>query len=210
MYNRDIHHRRSIRLSGYDYSRHGAYFVTICTQDRECLFGGISDGEMVLNEAGTMIEKWRNELINKFSNIELDQDVIMPNHLHGIIMICKPQDKTVGTDLRVCPEIGEYINRSEHTGSPLRMKKNTISHMVQWFKTMTTNEYIRHVRNDGWKPFKGKLWQRNFHERVIRNEDELNRIREYILNNPLKWHLDRDNPTCNSDENEKKFWRDFS
>lgn len=115
-----IHHRRSIRLRGYDYSQAGAYFVTICTQDRTCLFGEPLDGEMRLNEAGKMIERWSIELENKFPDIQCDAFVCMPNHVHFIVV-------TVGADLRVChgnihPSniYPDGIKKGEHTGSPLR------------------------------------------------------------------------------------------
>jgi len=169
------HKRRSIRLKDYDYSQNGAYFVTICTEDQEYLFGDISKERMVLNEAGEMIKKWWVEARNKFKNIELDEFVIIPNHFHGIVNI-------VGADLCVCP-----VGSGEHVGSPLHR-------IVQWFKTMTTNEYIRDVHNNMWKPFLKRLWQRNYYEHVVRNEDKLNKIRQYIRTNPLSWHLDRDNP----------------
>jgi len=182
-YDPDTHHRRSIRLKGYDYSQDGAYFVTICTHNRECLFGKIVNGAMVLNDAGKMVEKWWYELNTKFLNIEPYAHIIMPNHFHGIIII-------VGADLRVCPDInnndnyrGEHIGQGEHIGSPLHK-------IVQWFKTMTTNDYIKNVRTYNWKPFNKKLWQRNYYEHIIRNEIELNKIREYILNNPLNWETD--------------------
>ena len=86
-YNPDIHHRRSIRLKGYDYSKDGVYFVTICKYNRECLFGKIVNGAMVLNDAGKMVEKWWYELNTKFLNIEPYAHIIMPNHFHGIIII---------------------------------------------------------------------------------------------------------------------------
>jgi REP element-mobilizing transposase RayT len=90
----------------------------------------------------------------------------------------------VGADLRVCPNgSGKHVYWGEHTGSPLR-------DIIQWFKTMTTNEYIRNVKNNGWKTFDGKLWQRNYYEHIIRNEQEMNEIREYIINNPLNWQED--------------------
>ena len=203
-FNLEIHHRRSIRLKGYDYSQAGAYFITICTQNRECLLGEIADGQMQLNDAGKMIEKWYFELMNKFPDIQCDEHIVMPNHFHCVI-------HNVGADLRVCPnntgqsrnmghlqnigyshvivptlKSGEY-KMGEHIGSPLQ-------NVVQWFKTMTTNEYIRHVKQNGWKPFNGKLWQRNYYEHIIRNEDDLNQIREYIMNNPWKWDLDDENP----------------
>jgi len=175
-YNPGIHRRRSIRLKDYDYSQAGMYFMTICTQNRECLFGEIADGAIQLNDVGKMIEKWYFELMNKFPDIQYGEHIVMPNHIHCII-------QNVGADLCVCPnKVGEHI------GSPLR-------DVVQWFKTMTTNEYIRHVKQNGWKTFNGKLWQRNYYEHIIRNENDLNQIREYIINNPLKWDLDKENPS---------------
>jgi len=173
-YDPDKHQRRSIRLQGYDYTQAGVYFVTICTQSCACLFGEAADGEMRLNDAGQMVEQWWGKLNNKFPGLETDEYVVMPNHFHGIIII-------VGADLRVCP------NPGAHTGAPLPQ-------IVQWLKTMTTNEYIRRVKSDEWHPFSGKLWQRNYFDHIIRNEESLNRIREYIMNNPAQWEFDRENP----------------
>lgn len=170
-YDPDIHHRHSIRLKGYDYTQAGAYFVTICTQNRTCLFGDIRNGELELNCAGKMVMKWYHELENKFPDIKRDGFICMPNHVHFIV-ITDP----VGADLCVCPCKNDKTG--EHIGSPLHC-------VVQWFKTMTTNEYIRSVKQNGWPPFPGKLWQRNYYERIIRNETELNKIRKYIINNPL-------------------------
>jgi len=193
-YNSDIHHRRSIRLKGYDYSQAGAYFVTICAQSRECLFGDVIESEMRVNNAGRMIRKWWNESAMKFNNIELDESVIMPNHFHGIINI-------VGAVLCGRPEMNEQTKigqpnntRQPHNiGQPRRVAP-TVGNIVEWFKTMTTNEYIRNVRHDNWPPFSGKLWQRNYYEHIIRNEDELNRTKEYIVNNPARWAEDEENP----------------
>ncbi len=86
-YNSEIHHRQSIRLKEYDYSQNGVYFITICTQNKECLFGEIEDGEMRLNDAGKIIDRWWHKMKNKFPNIELDEYIIMPNHFHGILII---------------------------------------------------------------------------------------------------------------------------
>ena len=208
-YNPKKHHRRSIRLKGYDYSQAGLYFVTICTQNRACLFGDIINGEMILNDAGKMIEHWYYELKNKFDDIECHAMVVMPNHFHCIV-------QTVGADLRVCPntaQTGEHNNTSgehnntsgdpdntsgdpttpsdepttplgEHIGSPLPV-------IVQWFKTMTTNAYIHGVKNKGWQRFDGKLWQRNYWEHIIRNHNEYGRIAQYIIDNPKKWGNDK-------------------
>lgn len=184
-YNPEIHHRRSIRLIGYDYSQAGLYFVTICTQSRECLFGDINNNnQQQHHHASSMIEKWWFELPNKFKNIQLHEFIVMPNHIHGIIQI-----NPVGADLCVCPEPNTTINfiqipHSEiagaHAGAPLHT-------MVQWFKTMTTNDYIQHVKSHDWKRFNGKLWQRNYHEHIIRDETSYIRIAEYIQTNPQKW-----------------------
>ena len=161
-YDPKIHHRKSIRLKDYDYSSDGAYFLTICAQNKEYRFGNVINGKMVLNLAGEMIKKWLCELENKFKNVELDEYIIMPNYIHLIIFIMN------GT--------------------------HDIPQIVQWFKTMTTNEYIRNVKQNNWKPFNQKIWQKNYYDRIIRNEKELDKIRKYIFENPLKWELDKNNP----------------
>lgn len=188
------HHRRSIRLKGYDYSSEGAYYVTIVAQGRDCLFGEIVDGEMRLNEAGEMVVRWWNELPNKFPNIELGEFIVMPNHFHGIIFIMP----NVGADLHVCPDGEENtsIQKGEHIGSPQQAgspQRIPLSQMIQWFKTMTTNEYIRGVKQSNWKPFIGKVWQRNYYEHIIRNERELQQKTDYILMNPSRWDEDDEN-----------------
>jgi REP element-mobilizing transposase RayT len=204
-YDPDIHHRRSIRLQGYDYSQAGAYFVTLCAQNRKCLFGDIVDGAMRVNDAGLMAGHWYRELENKFPGIQCDAFVCMPNHVHFVVVNigARPADGPVGADLCVRPgsvpkqtgrthrfaptqkpEKGEYPNKGEHIGPPLRT-------IVQWFKIMTTNDYIRGVRQSGWPAFPGKLWQRNYWEHVVRDETDWNDIREYIQNNPARWEMDK-------------------
>jgi putative transposase len=173
----NIHHRRSIRLKDYDYSQAGAYFVTICTKDRECLFGEIKGVEERLNDAGSMVERWWQKIPYKFSSIDIDRYIIMPNHFHGIITI-------LWEDPCGCPDVKcNRTGEGAHTGAPLQK-------IIQWFKTMTTNEYINGVEKHNWPRFNGKLWQRNYYEHIIRSETELNKIREYIINNPLKWETD--------------------
>ena len=183
----EINHRRSILLKEYNYSSAGAYFVTVCTKDRRCFFGNILNEKMILNDAGTMVTKWYLELQKKFHDIKCDEHIIMPNHFHAMIL-------NVGADLCVCPRPDTHPDTSqgEHIGSPLQ--RLPLPTVVQWFKTMTTNEYIRGVKQHDWPSFSAKLWQRNYFERVIRDEDELNRIREYIIYNPVKWAEDEDNP----------------
>lgn len=136
-----------------------------------------------------MVEKWFKETGKKFINVKYDEYVVMPNHFHGIIQI-------VGADLCVRP--GDHRpddNTGRHTGLPLRRQNNSsIPEIVQWFKTMTTNAYIKGVKQKNWPKFDGKLWQRNYYEHVIRNDIDLDETREYISNNLKKWHLDKENP----------------
>ena len=159
-FNPEIHHRRSIRLEGYDYSDEGAYFVTIVTRERESLFSNILDGKVHLNYAGKMIEKWWNELNEKFPMVKIDTTIIMPNHLHGILNIvgaalCGRPDSGLerGHPHRGAPTYLDY-----DSGQPRRVAP-TLGKIMDWFKTMTTNEYIRGVKEIGWSPFCGKLWQ---------------------------------------------------
>lgn len=196
-YDPDKHHRRSIRLQGYDYSQSGLYFVTICMQNRACLLGEIQMGQIKLNSAGEMIYRWWNALPDKFPSVVIDAFVVMPNHFHGIIVIT---DNPVGADPCVCPNPPVCPNddnsdrakvKGAHAGAPLPT-------MVQWFKTMTTNEYIRGVKNLGWEPFNKRLWQRNYYEHIIRNEESLQHIREYVHTNPLKWEEDQLHPNVPS------------
>jgi putative transposase len=190
-----VHHRRSIRLKGYDYRREGGYFVTMVTQERASLFGEVVNGEMILNAAGEMAARWWLELPNKFPKANVDIFVVMPNHFHGIIFI----EEHVGVDLRVDPVPYE---RGEHSGSPQTSSQTIIpqirpnallSQMIQWFKTMTTNEYIRGVKQLSWLPFSNKLWQRNYYEHIIRNNAEADRIARYIESNPARWNDDEEN-----------------
>ncbi|MBF0239604.1 MAG: transposase [SAR324 cluster bacterium] len=187
-YDPAIHHRRTIRLQGYDYSQNGAYFITICVQNRLCLFGEIMDGTMRLSDPGRMIEKWYHRLEQKFPQIQCDEFVCMPNHIHFIM-------ENVGADPCVRPDSGTQSIMENVGADPcVRPDSGTLCDVVQWFKTMTTNEYIRGVKQDGWSAFSGKLWQRNYWEHIIRNETDLNHIRNYIQNNPVEWELDRLNP----------------
>ena len=190
-YDPNRHHRRSIRLKGYDYTQPGAYFVTIVTQHRECLFGEIVNGQMVLNEAGRIIQTVWDAIPEHHPGIENDAFVIMPNHIHGIVVITNVNasaSASVGAGLVPAHMAGVTAIRATTRVAP------TVGDVVGAFKSRTTVEYIRGVATYGWTPFPGKLWQRNYYEHIIRNEHALDRIREYIVCNPLRWTLDRENP----------------
>ena len=194
----DRHHRRSIRLKGYAYAQAGAYFVTGCTRNRRCRFGDVVDREMKLNEAGRMVERWWLEVDRKFPNAKTDVYMVMPNHFHGILVLIDTNGDTPGNPANQygathdsATHDGGARHRGAHAGAPL-------STIVQWFKTMTTNEYIRGVKTLGWPPFAGTLWQRNYHEHIIRNEESLVRIRQYILDNPARWTFNRKNASAAS------------
>jgi putative transposase len=197
------HHRRSIRLKGYDYRQAGAYFVTVCTQDRSFLFGEMVHGEMRLNDAGKMVYDVWNDLPAFYPGVQTDAFIVMPNHIHGIIIL-------VGADPRVCPgqpSVGvgpcaypdscprAYPGQPQEMGQPQGVAPTMgLPDVVHRFKTMTTKRYADGVKRLGWEPFRGRLWQRNYYEHIIRNEESLNRIREYILTNPMRWALDHENP----------------
>ena len=180
--------RRPIRLSGYDYSQAGGYFVTIVTQDRLRLLGDVIGEEMRLNGAGRMVRQVWDGLPRRFPGIGLDAFVVMPNHVHGIVVI----GERVGVSHVGAVSEGDVAGRAATRAAPTGVK---LGEVIGAYKSITTLEYIRGVKVEGWEGFKGRLWQGRYYERVIRGEDELDRAREYVVNNPLKWALDRENPT---------------
>ncbi len=184
-FNPDIHHRRSIRLKNYDYSQAGVYFVTICAFQRECLFGEIIQGEMHLNTMGLKVVECWQRLADHFPHLSLDESVIMPNHFHGIVHI--GGDKPGFGSSPANP--GETLDSSLHLPLLQGTVAGSLGAIVQNFKSVSTRK-INVLRQNRGCP----LWQRNYYERVIRNETELARAREYIANNPIKWELDKDNP----------------
>ena len=174
--------RHSIRLQEYDYSSAGPYYVTICIQNRFCLLGEISQADVELNGAGLMVYNQWLELPARFQNIKLDEFIVMPNHFHGIIVL----NETAGASL-----VDAQPNDNKEAGIK---PAPTLGDIIGAFKSITTNIYIKGVNGNKWESFPGKLWQRNYFERVIRDENEMNRIREYIRNNPIKWAYDENNP----------------
>jgi REP element-mobilizing transposase RayT len=182
-YNQEKHHRRSVRLQGYDYSGPGAYYITICAWNRECIFGEIIDGEMKLNEYGKVVHREWMCTGNIRPNVELDEFVIMPNHIHGILAI----NYRMNVLRRGMPRRGVLPYTPANVG--LRSPSQTIGAIIRGFKSTVTKS-INILCNTPGIP----VWQRNYFEHVIRNEKELFRIREYIRINPVQWDMDEENP----------------
>lgn len=184
IYNPDIHHRRSIRLGGYDYSQTGGFFVTVCTHSRECILGDIADGNVRLNQFGEIVkEEWlRTEQIRP--EIKMDEFVVMPNHIHGIII------NDVGATRWVASKYGA-THQVAPTGldRPYGPTARSIGAIIGQFKSIVTKRI-----NSLHKTPLMSIWQRNYYEHVIRDENDLNRIRQYIIDNPRKWDEDEDNP----------------
>jgi putative transposase len=207
-YDPDLHHRRSIRLKGYDYSQNGAYFVTICAQDRTCLFGEIVDGGMQLNEWGQIVASTWQDLPNHVPHVQLDEFVVMPNHVHGILIITDDADDVgagsyddvvgagscddvVGAGL--CDDVvGAGLEpaptKPARTDTGTR-QRHGLPEIVRQFKTFSARR-INECRGTPGIP----VWQRNYYEHVIRDEEDLRRIRQYIVDNPANWARDEDNP----------------
>jgi putative transposase len=178
-YNPTKHHRRSIRLRGYDYTQAGAYFITICTQNHKCLFGNIVNGAMQLNDAGRTVETLWKMLPILHPDVEIDEFIVMPNHLHGIILISPIHHQRNN-------ELAKPENDTDHSCNPAGAAVR-IGDIVGAFKSRVTVEYIRGVKNSGWVGFDKRLLQRNYFEHIIRNQKSLNLIRQYIAENPQKW-----------------------
>jgi REP element-mobilizing transposase RayT len=164
----------SLRLRGFNYSNHGFYYVTICTKNRWEYFGIVKNDQMNVNELGDICKSVWNEITNKFENVQLDEFVIMPDHIHGIIVINSNRRFVINHECtkNKFPQIHP-------------MGSGSLGEIVRWFKGRCTFE-IR-------KKDEGFSWQRNYYERIIRDDAELNRIRKYIRNNPKMLKKDRNN-----------------
>jgi putative transposase len=205
-YDPNKHHRRSIRLKGYDYTRAGVYFVTIVTQNRACLFGDIVAGEVRLNAFGQAVAETWLWLGTQYGYVELDEWVVMPNHLHGIVVITdtdngRPADGGgVGGGSRTAPTVigatggGGGVGGGSRTAPTViasaapTVKRKPLGRLIGAFKTVSTKRINEYRGTPG-----VVVWQRNYYEHIIRDECSLNRIRAYIAANPLRWHLDREN-----------------
>ncbi|MCP4548047.1 MAG: transposase [bacterium] len=195
-YHPDIHQRRSIRLKGYDYSSEGLYYVTLCVQDKKCLFGSVIGTEMHLNDAGAMVdEAWRG-LPRVKRGVELDEYVVMPNHFHGILFLTDGPDPVTDGRWTNARGAGAGVREEDsHSQGKAGEAPISLGEVVKGFKNWTIHQYIAGVKNAGWQRFPGRLWQRNYWDRVIRNERELNNIRCYIRDNPRAWAEDEYHPS---------------
>ncbi len=202
------HNRKSIRWKGYDYTQAGAYFVTVCSWQRVPLFGVIVDGEMVLNAVGEIVQdEWsRTEAIRP--NVKLGEFVVMPNHFHAIVVIRETQNKNttvVGAHRRAPTADLSSSTSGADTGAdiganigadsspPLRRKPGSLGSIMAGFKSAATKR-INQMRGTPGNP----VWQRNYYDRVIRDEREWADIRDYILTNPSTWAEDKENPDLHS------------
>ena len=191
--NPEFHHRRSIRLKGYDYAQPGAYFVTVCTQNRRCVFGEITDGTMQANETGRMVHAVWEEIPRHYP-ADIDAFVVMPNHIHGIILLNQvPPLGTTPRGRHVAPNVGATPCGRPRGHEQAQWPASTLGlpDVVHRFKSLTTTRYQQGVVKSGWPPFGERLWQRNYYEHVVRNDEDMGRIREYIANNPIRWTEDR-------------------
>jgi len=190
-YNPDKHHRRSIRLQGYDYSQPGIYFITLCTQNHECLFGEILNGEMRLNEFGKMTQQCWLEIPHHFPHVKLDEFVIMPDHIHGIIILndivgaknFSPQPSNNFSPQPSNNFSPQPMPTPQQNITPFRSPSKTIGSIIRGFKIGVTKGFRQNT--DIYV-----VWQRNYYEHIIRNKVELNRMRQYIIDNPKKWKTD--------------------
>ena len=181
-------------MSDYDYSEEGWYFVTIDTKSKGNILGRVVSDEMHQNDVGKLVDYWWQEIPKHFEGVSLDVYKIMPDHVHGVICINNSEIyryRVVGDDRRVVPlteeceagRIPSGIPAGGHIGPPLRQNQ-LLFEIIKWFKTMSTNEYIRNVKEQNWTRFNGTFWQRSFNDRVIRNEKELQKLRFYAYYNP--------------------------
>ena len=169
-YNPNIHHRKSTRVKEYDYSQTGLYFITICTQNHHYLFGEIKNDQMLLNNAGVHANQCWADIPQHFPNVKLHEQVVMPNHVHGILEI-------VGAN-NYSPSIPQRRSPSRTIGSIIRGYKIGVT---KWFRTNFKNKF----------PVGKNVWQRNHWDHIIRNDNDYLEISQYIQNNPLTWNNDK-------------------
>ncbi|MCR4304252.1 MAG: transposase [Gallionella sp.] len=185
----DIRHRRSLRLKGYDYSLEGAYFVTICAHGKACLFGDVIGDEMKVNELGRNVQAVWNDLPVHYPHVATDAFVVMPNHVHGVIVIraggCEAAGYPMAHVVNFSPDHAE-----RRAGlKPAPTARHGLSEIIRGFKTFSARRVNEFRESTG-----TSLWQRNYYDHIIRNDADYNRIAEYIANNPQRWAEDSLHP----------------
>ncbi|MEH2316641.1 transposase [Nostoc sp.] len=183
----------STRLPAWSYASNAGYFITICTDGKKCFFGEVVQGEMQLSTIGEVAHKLWYEIPNHFSNCQIDSFCVMPNHIHGILVINQTQEEDA-MNPRTHEE--DAMNRVSTRGDGQRggvtglfnpmLSKNSLSKIIRWYKGRCTFE-INQI-------YEGFGWQGRFHDNIIRNEFALDKIRQYIINNPINWERDREQP----------------
>ena len=176
-------------MKEYDYSQEGGYFLTICTAGHRHLLGEVTNCEAVLSKYGAIAQECWQQIPTHFTGIILDEFIVMPNHIHGVVIIRFADDNVGARHAVPLREFGRLPRQSLHI-------------IVGSFKSAVTRQ-VNAIRKTPNTPF----WQRNYYERVIRNEPELNRIKEYIVNNPVKWQFDRENPNRTADKQYEQEWK---
>ena len=189
-YNPDIHKRQSIRLKGYDYSQSGFYFITICCYQRECLFGDIINSQIILNNFGELVKKEWLKSAEIRKEIKLGEFVIMPNHFHGIVIINQTNNNYNHVHTNDVGANGRSpLQEIQSSPQQISMTPKSLSSRIAGFKSATTKK-INIIRNTPKTP----VWQRNYYDHIIRNDESLERIREYVQNNHLSWENDQLHP----------------
>ena len=194
------HVRRSIRLRGYDYSRAGAYFVTICTGRHACLFGEILDSEMHLNHVGRIVkDEWfRTGTLRTHVRVLPQEFVFMPNHVHGIVwfldLAVDAASAQTSIGAPVVPTDTPSSPRPETIARPAGPPRGSLAALLAGFKAASTKRVNAEGVTSG-----ASIWQRGYYEHVIRNDQSLDEIRRYIAENPARWAVDRENPSCRGD-----------
>ncbi len=198
-YDPRIHHRRSIRLRGHDYSGGGAYFVTCCVEGKECLFGRVVEATMLINECGQVVRQAWDEIPQRFPSVILDAFQVMPNHLHGILVIPGPglepslaaaagaPGSTVGPGLAPARARARRVNCRASPGHNPEDRPG-LGDVMRVFKSISTIAVNRLLSRRG-----RRLLQEDYFEHVIRNLDSLEKIRDYIRTNPARWLEDPEN-----------------
>lgn len=171
-----LFHRKYLRLKGYDYSQPGGYFITICTHKKECLFGDVKEEKVVLSSTGQVASEFWLAIPRHFKNVELDEFVVMPNHVHGIIVLI---DQCGGVKFNAPTKDRDYYSR-------ISPKQGAIPLIVRTYKSAVST-WCKQNRHENFE------WQRNYYDHIVRDEKDLAQVREYIANNPMKWDLDAEN-----------------